>query len=201
MLYKSPNKKNRINYKDKPIYKSDVEGEELWSFDKEKKEVTVYYHQEPHIPIAVYKALVKSAISTIESKEEIEPFRLTIQWLLNPDHSQSVINPVPLWWTFVPGPRPINGVSTFIFRRRASVMVVPYAIAIFGFGNSFFQFIVPSHFDANKKMNLEIPFFPFPFECPDLWPFGEPQFSLMDLSGTEKIKREFPLKYTYSEIF
>lgn len=195
--YRSNNKKNRVDFSDLPTFKSQV-GEDFVTVDHQNKQITVKYHQEPHVPLAVYKTLVKIAVSVIESSE-VEAFRQTINWLFNPDLTFSVLKPALLMHTFVPGPRPIDGVCVTVLRRKAEIDNVPYAIFVIAFGNAIFQIVVPSHIDDGRSMTLAIPFYPTDFERSD-WPFGDLKFSSSDLSGTVKVKKDFPVVYHFDEM-
>lgn len=196
--YRTNNKKNRIKFNDLPTVKSEI-GEEFFLIDHEKREITLKLHQESHIPLAVYKALLKIAISIIEEKNELSAFRHTIDWLLNPDLTISVIKPALLMEAFVPGPRPTNGVFVSLFRRKAAVSNVPYAIFVIAFGNVVFQLVVPSHIDNGVSMSVQLPFLPSPFEIKG-WPYGDLKFGSYDFSGTEKISREFPIIYSFDQM-
>ncbi|MCK9187833.1 HNH endonuclease [Acidithiobacillus sp.] len=196
--YRTDNKKNRIEFNELPTVKSQT-GEEFFLIDDKKKEITIKLHQEPHIPIAVYKALLKIAISVIKEKNELGAFRHTIGWLLNQDLTISVIKPTLLMQAFVPGPRPTNGVFVSLFRRKAAVSNVPYAIFVIAFGNVIFQLIVPSHIDDGVSMSVQLPFLPSPFEIID-WPYGDLKFGSHDLSGTEKVGRELSIVYSFEQM-
>ena len=174
-------------------------GEEIFLVDHEKKEITLKLHQEPHIPLAAYKALLKIAISIIDDTKELDAFRHTIDWLLNPDLTISVIKPALLMQAFVPGPRPTNGVAVCLFRRKAEVQNVPYAVFVIAFGNVVFQLVVPSHIDNGRSISCQLPFFPSPFEFIG-WPYGDLKFSSFDLSGTEKVSKDFPMIYSFDQI-
>lgn len=193
--YKTLNKNSRIDFKKGPEIRTPDE-EDFMSIDHEKKEITLNFHQESHIPLAAYKALIKIAISIIEDKSELTIFRSTINWLLDPELKESIIKPAILMESFIPGPRPTNGVIVSLFRRKTLMPNIPYAIAIIAFGNIVFQIIVPSQLDANRKMTCSIPFFPSPFELHG-WPYGTVKHSSIDLSSTEKIRKKFPIIYSF----
>ena len=196
--YRTNNKKNRIEFNNFPTIKSQF-GEEFFLVDHEKKEITVKLHQEPHIPLAAYKALLKIALSIINNPNELNAFRHTIDWLLNPDLTISVIKPALLMQAFVPGPRPTNGVTVVLFRRKAELQDIPYAVFVIAFGNAVFQLVIPSHIDNGRSISCQLPFFPSPFEFIG-WPYGDLKFSSFDLSGTEKISREFPMIYSFDQM-
>ncbi|MGU5715912.1 hypothetical protein [Aeromonas taiwanensis] len=142
---------------------------------------------------------MKISLSIINDTKELDAFRHTINWLLNPDLTISVIKPALLMQTFVPGPRPTNGVAVHLFRRKAGLQDIPYAIFVIAFGNVVFQLVVPSHVDNGRSISCQLPFFPSPFEFID-WPYGDLKFSSFDLSGTEKISRNFPMKYNFDQM-
>ena len=196
--YRTNNKRSKITFVETPLIQSPI-GEEFLSVDKDKKEITLKLHQEKHIPIAVYKTLIKIAISIIETKNELANFKATIDWVRSDNIADTVIKPAILMQTFIPGPRPTNGVVVSLFRRKPDAVNVPYAILVMGFGNLVFQIIVPSGLDDGITMNIHIPFFPSPFELGD-WPFGEIKYSSIDLSGTEKASKEFPLIYSFESM-
>jgi len=196
--YQSNNQKNKIKFGEIPTITSRV-GEEFFSVDRENKTVMINLHQETHIPLCVYKALIKIAVSVLESKVELAAFSGTINWLLNTDLTKSVIKPAVLMHTFVPGPRPTSGVAVQIFRRKSNILNVPYAIFIIGFGNVVFQLVVPSQIDSGISMTVTMPFFPSPFEFME-WPYGNLTYGSTDLSGTDKVKKDFPISYSYDEI-
>lgn len=196
--YRTNNKKNRIEFNDFPTIKSQV-GEEFFHVDHDKKQITINLHQEPYIPLAVYKALLKIAISVIDDTKELDAFKGTIEWLLNPDLTVSVIKPALLMQAFVPGPRPTNGVAVALFRRKAELQEIPYAVFVIAFGNVVFQLVVPSQIDSGRSISCQLPFFPSPFEVCG-WPYGDLKFSIIDLSGTEKVGRDLPMIYSFDQM-
>lgn len=101
---------------------------------------------ESYIPVAVYKALVKIALSLIEDQKELEAFKMTIKWILETDHSKHFMLPLEMLTTYIPGFQPIKSLFAFLFRRKEGKSV-PYAILVIGFGNWIYQIHVPSHLD------------------------------------------------------
>ncbi|WP_312910639.1 HNH endonuclease [Stutzerimonas nitrititolerans] len=195
--YQSNNQKSKIKHGEIPTFVSPAT-ENFFTIDKENKIVTVNYHREPYIPLGVYKALVKIALSTIEDKNELTAFNETIAWLMCPDQTKSVIKPALVIETFIPGPRPTCGVAVSLFRRKPSCSGEPYAIFMIAFGNIAMQLIVPSIVDGTTLTTKCIAF-PTPFEVCG-WPFGQPRTHIKDLSGTEKRKEDYPVEYSFDEI-
>lgn len=196
--YRTKNKNSRIEFNKVPTIKSPI-GEEFILIDREKKEITVKLHQESHIPLAAYKALLKVAISIINDAKELDAFGHTIDWLLNPDLTISVIKPAQLMQIFVPGPRPTNGVAVCLFRRKAELQNLPYSVFVIAFGNVVFQLVIPSHIDNGRSISCQLPFFPSPFEIFG-WPYGDLKFSSYDLSGTDRVSRDFPMIYSFDQM-
>jgi hypothetical protein len=197
--YKTDNKKSRIEFDNNSFTVKSQIGEDFLVVDDKKKEFSIKLHQGPYIPLAVYKALLKIAMSIVENKRELSAFKQTIDWILNPDLTISVIKPALLKQTFVPGPRPIYGVSVSLLRRKQAVLDVPYAVFVLAFGNVIFQLVVPSHIDDGVSRSFHFPFFPSLFEI-ESWPYGDLIFGSCDLSGTEKISGEFPITYRFDQM-
>lgn len=196
--YKSKNKKNRIDFDGTPTVKTEA-GENFFTVDHEARTITINFHQEPHIPLAVYKSLVKIAISVIEDENELTAFALTSYWLLHARGSYSIISPAILMETFIPGPRPIEGVSFTLFRKKAEELNVPYAIFVIGFGNIVFQIIVPSMHDMEKSITLEMPFMPIGTLF-DESKYGSPKQQYRDVSGAEKTSSDFPITFNFDQM-
>ena len=196
--YRSQNKKSRIEFGEVPKIKTQV-GEEFVCINHDNKTITIKLHQDPHIPLAVYKALVKIALSVIESKPELNAFSATIDWLLEPQMEISVIKPAILMYTFIPGPRPTTGVTISVFRRKQEIVDVPYALLVIEFGNVILQLVILSQIDNGRRITVSIPYYPSQFEFMR-WPYGELTYGSLDLSEAEKVKREFPINYHFEEM-
>ena len=154
---------------------------------------------EPHVPAAVYKALVKIGISLVKNGEEMHAFTSTIRWLKDPDHSHSFIRPLSLMMTFVPGFRPQKQVTACLVRCK-KIGKAPYAFLILGFGNWVYQMHIPSHLEASNAQTItyETRWFPTPFEVD--WPLGKVSRRIVDLTShlkapsTEKMTVQFDNK-------
>lgn len=182
--YRSFDKSNRIEVKEtfQIIAK---EGSEFVTHHEDRNEIDLSFDIEPHIPAAVYKAFVKIAISIIETYDELDGFKHTINWIRNSDHSKMLMSPITLLETFIPGPRPIDSVVVWLFRRR-KIEQIPYSIFVLAIGNFIYQLKVPSHHDASHGKTVEYPnpFFPSPFE--ENWQYGKPRFRSVNLSECQK---------------
>lgn len=140
---------------------------------------------EPHIPAAVYKALVKIGISLVRDERELPAFSATIQWLKDSNHSHSFIQPLQLLMTFIPGYRPQRSVAACLLRCK-QVGTAPYAVLVLSFGNWVYQVYIPSHLEATKEQTLQYDtyWFPMPFE--KNWPIGPVSRRIVDLTSDVK---------------
>lgn len=94
--------------------------------DPENKSFSVKLVCQPHVPILVYKCLVKSALA-IMPDNELHHFTRTIEWLMLPDPASSVSH-VPdalCYLYFFPGRVP--NVATLL-RRRMEGYPLPYML-------------------------------------------------------------------------
>lgn len=140
---------------------------------------------EPHVPAAVYKALVKIGISLITDLNELPQFATTIQWIKDAEHSRHLIKPLSLMMTFIPGIRPQKNVTACLLRCK-TIGQVPYAILVLGFGNWIYQVYMPSHLEAQNEqtINYETHWFPTPFEID--CPLGKVSRRIVDLTSHSK---------------
>lgn len=137
---------------------------------------------EPHIPVAVYKSLVKIALSLIENQKELAAFEYTIKWICDSDHTKPFMLPLELLTTYIPGFKPIRSLFAILLRRKEGKSV-PYAILIMGFGNWIYQLHVPSHLDGPSS-TYSMFYYPVPFG--ENFELGKSQSRRIDLSSSEK---------------
>jgi len=153
----------------------------------EEDRIKIKFILERYIPVAVYKAIVKMAISVMPDSE-LAQFRLTKRWILHRDHTVPLIDPLLIWVTFIPGIRPFEGASVMLLRKKNSstISALPYCIFVLAFGNIQLQIMVPALSDRKGKdgpTQFEIPRFPTPFD--KNWPYGTPRPKYEDLSSGE----------------
>lgn len=196
--YRSNDRRSRISFTD-VMEVSFKDPETFVTVDEENKQLRVMVHREAYIPHLAYKALIKIALSTLDSEAEFQPFAPVARWLVNPD-APHIMRPELLLQTFIPGPRPTNGVASFFFRRKKSVNNVPYAFYVIAFGNVSLQIMVPSLADEGRTIDCAIPFFPTPFEFID-WPYGELARTSLDMTSTDLVRNQIlPLTYSFDSI-
>ncbi|MDD5019449.1 MAG: HNH endonuclease [Candidatus Omnitrophica bacterium] len=190
--YKTNDKKSRLDFiKNQGFVSSETIDQRISDIDFEKKQVTFTFTYEPYIPSAVYKSFVKMALSIIP-EDELPPFKNTIKWILNSDHSKKLIRPQIVRALFIPGINPNKILTVFLLRRRQSIQKeeLPYCIFVIGFGNFVYQLIVPSLHDFKnaKTVNFSFPAFPTAFEL-DGGVAGI-KFRLLDLTEHEIVKNK-----------
>lgn len=165
--------------------------------DEANDRVTIEVPIDRHVPIAVFKAFVKMALSLLPGAE-VEDFKLTFQWLQETIHTRPFHPDIArLYYTFTPGPRPFEGVTTFLFIRKETAPPLPHCVFVIAFGNECYQMFVPCPVKdrALDGTKVQMPILPTPYHSIDS-PFGEltpPR--TYDLSGTE------PTRGTIKRIF
>lgn len=133
-------------------------------------------------PIAVFKAIVKMAI-TVMPVEELPLFTNTIKWIRNPEHF-NLYNGKKLLvrYQMIPGFNVTKYPHYCLFRRKKDVFDKPYLLFNLTYG-CFSLFIeVPRDYDCSTSFEFErMPFPPIPFYTYET--------GTWDLSGTEVPKR------------
>jgi len=169
------------------------------SINREDKTLTYHFQIEPHIPVAVYKCLVKIGLSIVE-KNELTNFSKALQWIRTPNCGLGFFAPLALIKTFIPGPRPTDKLELTIFRKKDMISIRPSYFLLVAFGNIAFQIILPSDLDflmAGTKYVLKP--IPLPFELH--WPYGSPKVDLVMLDGVNVVKDMIlPITFSYDDI-
>jgi len=132
-------------------------------------------------PIAVFKAIVKMAI-TVMPIEELSLFSDTIKWICNPEHF-NLRNDKKLLvrYQIIPGFNVTKYPHYWMFRRKKTVFNKPYMLFNLTYGCFSLLIEVPRDYDCNT--NFEFERMPFP-----TIPFYISEAGTWDLSGTEAPK-------------
>lgn len=136
--------KSRIDIADTVII-SEHEGDEIVTIDDENNILTIKSKRASYIPIAVYKCLIKMAL-TIMPENELVNFSRTIDWINEPDHNSSTytFQSLPILFSIASGQHPFNFISCSLFKRRASHHEnVPHVIFLLAYSNYVFQVFLP----------------------------------------------------------
>jgi len=175
----------------------------------EQHEDYMIFHavRDTYSPIAVYKALVKMALSLLPY-EKMPFFLDTVAWLKEESHLVSKYNMDNYAYMierFVPGPRPLElRASGFI--RKFDSYAVPYYQFLLEFGNYSYQIMVPCKTkDGLLEKVGQVDFVQIPGTDETAFMqsiFGESSSKLVDMRKKEKVKNEcfdFCLSFEKSE--
>lgn len=151
--------------------------------------------RDTYTPVAVYKALVKMALSLIPY-EKMPYFIDTVTWLKEDSHLISKFdfnNYEFMIERYIPGPKPFE-LRASGFVRKSDIYAVPYFQFLLEFSNYSYQIIVPCTVKDSILETLgEVEFVQIPGSdevLPIKSPFGEPTIQLKDMRGKNKVKNE-----------
>ena len=156
--FKTNQKKSRIDVKELNVEIINNESDQLANYDNNKKTLTLKAKKATYIPIAVYKCLVKMAL-TIMPSDELKNFRTTIAWINENEHINSPQNLKSLFIlrTLVYGVNPFPFVSCMLLRRKSDALDnVPFMLFIVTYGNFAFQIHLPLCIEDIKLINSEV---------------------------------------------
>jgi len=153
--------------------------------------------RQTYIPIMVYKALVKIAL-TIVPDDELEYLNKTIFWLKNHDRSLEDFFSQFVMMRFFPGYKPFPFIKIIIFKRKHNEIDLPIYQISLSFNNFNFQYIIPC---VDKDIHLDgktiiLQSYPTPF---DINTYPHPVGSVLyDFCNHNKVKNEIiPLDMHY----
>ena len=125
------------------------------------------------IPINVYKAFVKMALS-IAPEHELGYLKDTILWILNDANPE--ITPLLLWQIFMPGRKPYGDTRASLLKRIHNDKKYPAYILMMLFENMQYQIILPRNLldDGRSQEEFTVHFFPTisernPIDIPTYW--------------------------------
>ena len=128
-----------------------------------------------HCPIAVFKDIVKMAI-TVMPIEELPLFSSTIEWLLEKNHSNIFNKQLLVRYKMIPGFNVTKYPHYCLFRRKKTVWDKPYMLFNLTYG-CFSLFVeIPRDRDCIKHDNImSLPFPPIPFytSTEGVWDFSD----------------------------
>lgn len=189
--YKTPKKLSRIDFfQDEGLVVENRPEDSIVEIDEAEGRIRINYVLERHIPSAVYKALVKIALSVMPYPD-LGNFAHAKRWICHDDHSKPLLLPLILQFYFVPGPKPHRHTSVMVLKKKASSSEerFPHYLLLLAFGNVQYQIMVPSLADnrsSNGKVDLALPRFPSAFGTD--WLYGPPIPQDIDLSNGEWVE-------------
>lgn len=165
--------------------------------DEDAKTIKYEIEIEPYIPSAVYKALVKMALSVMP-EDSLKFFENAISWIMNSDHSKLIMKPLIIFQKFYPGIRPYDKPIVNLFtNKRNGDNNYPSCIFSLAFGNIKYQIVVPSNIDMmiqNNKISISI--IPNPLDF--INPFGFSTYEQVDYSGVNLERdKKIPVNYSF----
>jgi len=194
--YRSFDKMDRIEFSEMLTVKSSANSKIICVNEKEKV-LNINMDVEPYLPVAVYKAFVKMALSIINDEDELGAFQNTIKWIKNVNHSQFILYPLKIMKMRIPG-LILNSLFVLMMRRKDD-RKVPYSLFIITIGNYVYQMIIPSEKDLlwGEDLEFAIPFPPMPYNQNIL--SGKPECQVEDFSGIDIVKRKISISFRYEE--
>lgn len=169
----------------------------IFSVDEEKKQITFNLTRGDYTPAAVLKTFVKIAF-TLLPQMHLFYFSNLREWMNEPDHSKGEVK-IPVMYTFQPGPLPNDKLMVMILIRKQDYFPVPYVFLVIAYGNEMFQIQIPSSREPSTA-KYEVPFFPNAMTPEFVTAYGKAKRTLLDLSGTGKVKAEtYPFTASYAE--
>lgn len=188
--YKSRDGKSRIDFTNKGIV---VQSRQDSDFIEQHDNYMVFHAvRDAYTPIAVYKSLVKMALSLIPYGQ-MPHFIDTVAWLKEDSHTISKYNMDNYEYVierYVPGPNPMQlRASGFI--RKDDSLIVPYYQFLLEFSNYSYQIFVPCRKKDKNLVGHEIDFVPIPgaYETGGI-SFGDVSITLRCMKQNTKVKDE-----------
>lgn len=173
--------------------------------DEENKNVKIKAQTQRFIPIKVYKAFLKMALSIMPESELKYFYDLVLYVKEEKDSVAKGLSAVIE--TFTPGSTPYSKIMNFILIRKNDSINIPYVFYIVAFGNSMYQIIVPSLikdknlFESKATLNI-IPFpsfYDFGYDVSNL-DIRNSSYRKIDLSGIEPEIRDVFQSLSYESI-
>lgn len=154
--YKDSSKNSTIQYKDKNTLLNQVTGKDSDEIYKiEEGRLKVKAKTQSFIPLYVYKAIAKFALS-IMKKEELVKFKTTIDWLLDPDKLYDSTFPLFLIVNEDARP-PIIKPICVLFKKKKEFLCPEYCF-VFAYGFHRYQIFLQDN-EEDKKMEITNQFY------------------------------------------
>lgn len=187
--------KSSITAMDNGIFVFNCSDDLLFREKADANELAITAVKRPYIPLNVFKALVKMALS-IMPESEMKFFQETRKWLMSED---KIFHYLPLLYEFVPMQDAFKSIVAAVVKRKETTLEnVPYAYFFLTLKNLRLQIYIPQC-ERDKKITgkFTIHHFPSPYNFFDNTS-EKPKLGMHDLSSTEMIRNEAdPLSFKY----
>ena len=180
----------RVDYDNDGLHFKEYESGPHFDIDLDERRLKFELARDVYTPVAVLKAFVKIGL-TLLPPEELPNFKESLSWIREQDHTKSFIIKSPVIHTFHPGPRRNDLLVAKLMRRRDSIVNLPYAFLVLGFGNDVYQVFIPcpQRDSTIYDKDLTIPYFPTPGVLnPEK--YGKSQVTTIDLCGRQPVEGE-----------
>jgi hypothetical protein len=180
----------RVEFKDGRLNVRSYEDSPIYEVDEVNKRVVFTLRRDPYTPVAVMKAFVKIGL-TLLPNQELPPFATALAWVRETDHSRKWIASSMVIHTMQNGPMPNDRLMAAVLRRKPSVVDVPYAFLLLGYGNDVFQIVLPAPVEDAALLDVPLNFPPFPTpDAPDPTLYGRARPQVLDLTGCDVVRGE-----------
>lgn len=158
---------------------------QIAQIDEENKTTYLPLPRDAFVPVMVYKAFVRMAMSMLP-RDQLSDFQDVLTWLKTEDPTVSILNQcsrvLVSEYPIFPN---VNSVAAFVYRRKTPDKNLPYMVFVLAFANYAFQCFIPAPVGTqNENFTATVhPFLTGPFNPPSL-PKNIP------LNGTEKVRGE-----------
>lgn len=181
--YKTRDKQARLDVGNGKIVLGGEEKQIFTAFSKEK--VQLKLERESYIPIEVYMALLKMAIS-ISNENNLLSLKNHINWIRFPDKHRAIANKFILVERMSYGPSISAGSVAMLYTRKLNASKAnPYMLFHLVFGSMSYQIAIP---ELGKEIQ-NIPLLPLPSEQKK-WKYKQSQ-EIKDMSSIELTEREY----------
>lgn len=195
---KSKDKASRVDFNEKDKISVIQEKKNHPKIYEDKKNKIISYHVdiESYVPVAVYKALVKMAISIMEEKY-LKYFQQTIIWLLDENHNHKYMTPLKIIKKFHPGPLDCPTPIIYLyFNKDFQKNDYPYSIFVLILKNIEYQIMVPSIQDRESNKKFILPIFLNDLDKNNI--YGQSTYEILDYSNPGKVTDDYvPINYSY----
>lgn len=174
----------RVEYDSGILKVNHCESDPIFTVDMDAKHVTFQLKRDSYTPEAVLKAFVKMGLSVMP-EVEIPNFAKSIEWIGKHDNEDRFVLPSPVIYSSVPSQRPNDVISILVIRRKDEIMDTPYAYFILGYGNEYFQVMLPSQERDQILNGQSFLIKPFPNTR-----FGSPNYHSLDLTDRQVVHGE-----------
>lgn len=178
----------RIDYDDDGFHIKDYENDPYFVIDEDQRQLKFILTRDVYTPVAVLKAFVKIGL-TLLPQEELPKFKETLSWIRESNHTQPFVAKFPLIHTFRPGPMRSDLLVAMIMRRKESIVNLPYAFLVLGFGNDVYQVFIPCPQRDCTIHSKQLNILPFPIPSGlDTGKYGRARLKKIDLCGRQPVK-------------